>query len=204
MRAPVGQTGWLLVSTAFVFFMVIGLAFFYGGLVRRKNALNTMMMSFVALGIVGITWSLFGYSFAYADGNGFIGGLTYLFLNNIGTGQGGWFIKVPNSKGDVAGRFVASGHFDADGQTDILYTEGPLAAPNSPDTVVAWTFSGGKRELWRRQLRGYSIRSTVQSKAVPSLDTATARTGYTPSAASGGRRTANASRWLSPCRSSAN
>lgn len=76
--------GWLLVSTSFVFFMVIGLAFFYGGLVRRKNALNTMMMSFVALGIVGITWAVVGYSFAYADGNALIGGLTYFMLNNVG------------------------------------------------------------------------------------------------------------------------
>ena len=55
-------TAWILVSTAFVFLMVIGLAFFYGGLVRRKNALNTMMMSFVSLGVVRLTWSLLGYS----------------------------------------------------------------------------------------------------------------------------------------------
>ena len=82
-------TGWLLVSTSFVFFMVIGLAFFYGGLVRRKNALNTMMMSFVSLGIVGLTWAFVGYSFAYADGNAFIGGFTYVMMNNIGlTGDG--------------------------------------------------------------------------------------------------------------------
>lgn len=77
-------TAWILVSTSFVFFMVVGLAFFYGGLVRSKNALNTMMMSFVALGIVGITWALIGYSLAYADGNNFSGGLGYLFLNNVG------------------------------------------------------------------------------------------------------------------------
>ena len=77
-------TAWILVSTAFVFFMVIGLAFFYGGLVRRKNALNTMMMSFVSLGIVGITWALFGYSFAYDEGNSFIGGFGYAFMNNVG------------------------------------------------------------------------------------------------------------------------
>ena len=77
--------GWLLVSTSFVFFMIIGLAFFYGGLVRRKNALNTMMMSFIAIGIVGITWSLFGYSFSYAESNNpFIGGFGYLFLNGVG------------------------------------------------------------------------------------------------------------------------
>lgn len=78
------STAWLLVSTSFVFLMVVGLAFFYGGLVRRKNALNTMMMSFVALGIVGLTWALVGYSLAYSDGSQYIGGLTYFALNNVG------------------------------------------------------------------------------------------------------------------------
>lgn len=83
------DTAWILVSTSFVFLMVVGLAFFYGGLVRSKNALNTMMMSFVALGVVGLTWSLVGYSLAYAEGNQFIGGLNYALLTNIGlTGEG--------------------------------------------------------------------------------------------------------------------
>jgi ammonium transporter, Amt family len=77
-------TGWLLVSTALVFLMVIGLAFFYGGLVRRKNALNTMMMSFVALGIVGLTWTVIGYSLAYADGSAYVGGLAYVMLRGVG------------------------------------------------------------------------------------------------------------------------
>jgi Amt family ammonium transporter len=77
-------TGWLMVSTAFVFLMVIGLAFFYGGLVRRKNVLNTMMMSFIALGIVTLTWSAIGYSLAYSDGNAFIGGFGYAFLHGVG------------------------------------------------------------------------------------------------------------------------
>jgi Amt family ammonium transporter len=77
-------TSWLLVSTAFVLFMVIGLAFFYGGLVRRKNALNTMMMSFVALGVVGITWAVVGYSLAYAEGNAFVGGFGHALMNGIG------------------------------------------------------------------------------------------------------------------------
>ena len=78
------DTAWILVSTSFVFFMVVGLAFFYGGLVRRKNALNTMMMSFIALGIVAITWTIIGYSLAYAEGNKFFGGLQYFMMNNIG------------------------------------------------------------------------------------------------------------------------
>ena len=77
------NTTWLLVSSSFVFFMIVGLAFFYGGLVRKKNVLNTLMMSFVSAGIVSITWALIGYSLAYADGSDFIGGLDYAFLNNI-------------------------------------------------------------------------------------------------------------------------
>ena len=76
-------TTWLIVSTSFVFLMVIGLAFFYGGLVRRKNVLNTIMMSFIALSIVGITWALVGYSLAYSEGTAFIGGLAYALMNGI-------------------------------------------------------------------------------------------------------------------------
>ena len=82
-------TAWLLMSTAMVLFMVVGLAFFYGGLVRRKNALNTMMMSFVAFGIVGLGWAVIGYSLAYADGSSFLGGLSYFMLNNVGLGGDG-------------------------------------------------------------------------------------------------------------------
>ena len=59
----------MLVSTALVLLMTPALAFFYGGLVRSKNALNTMMMSFVALGPVAVVWALLGYSLAFAPGN---------------------------------------------------------------------------------------------------------------------------------------
>lgn len=74
---------WLLVSSSFVFFMIVGLAFFYGGLVRKKNVLNTLMMSFISAGIVSITWALIGYSLAYAEGNYLIGGLDYALMNGI-------------------------------------------------------------------------------------------------------------------------
>ena len=60
---------WMLVSTALVLLMTPALAFFYGGLVRSKNALNTMMMSFVALGPVAVVWALLGYSLAFAPGS---------------------------------------------------------------------------------------------------------------------------------------
>ena len=74
----------MLVSTALVLLMTPGLAFFYGGLVRSKNALNTLMMSFVALGPVAVVWALAGYSLAFAPGTPFIGGLDYVGLRGVG------------------------------------------------------------------------------------------------------------------------
>jgi Amt family ammonium transporter len=76
--------GWMLVSTALVLLMTPALAFFYGGLVRSKNALNTMMMSFVALGPVAVLWALLGYSLAFAPGNAVIGSLSFAALNGVG------------------------------------------------------------------------------------------------------------------------
>src|SRR6266508_3047237 len=67
------DTAWMLVATALVLLMTPALAFFYGGLVRSKNALNTMMMSFVALGFIGILWALIGYSLAFSTGGAWIG-----------------------------------------------------------------------------------------------------------------------------------
>jgi len=82
LSAP--DTVWMMVSTALVLLMTPGLAFFYGGLVRAKNALNTMMMSVASLGIVGLTWALFAYSLAFGKGSGVIGGLEFLGLRNVG------------------------------------------------------------------------------------------------------------------------
>ena len=80
-----GDTAWLLVSTALVMLMTPGLAFFYGGMVRRKNVLSTIMMSFMTLGLIGVLWVLYGYSLAFGtDAGGVIGGLNFLGLNNVG------------------------------------------------------------------------------------------------------------------------
>ena len=79
------DTAWMLVSTALVLLMTPALAFFYGGLVRNKNSLNTMMMSFVALGVVGVTWALAAYSLAFSDGGPFLGGLANIGLHGVGT-----------------------------------------------------------------------------------------------------------------------
>ena len=78
------DTAWMLISTALVLLMTPALAFFYGGLVRSKNALNTMMMSFISLGFVGILWATLGYSLAFAPGSDYLGGLQWLFLKGVG------------------------------------------------------------------------------------------------------------------------
>jgi len=80
-----GDTAWLLVSAAMVMFMTPGLALFYGGMVRRKNLLSTIMMSFVCLGLVTVLWMTYGYSFSFApSGSGLLGGLGFLALNGVG------------------------------------------------------------------------------------------------------------------------
>jgi Amt family ammonium transporter len=78
------DTAWMLVATALVLLMTPALAFFYGGLVRSKNALNTMMMSFVALGFVGVFWALLGYTLAFSTGGPWIGDLSNAFLRGVG------------------------------------------------------------------------------------------------------------------------
>jgi Amt family ammonium transporter len=78
------DTAWMLVSTALVLLMTPALGFFYGGLVRSKNALNTMMMSFVALGFAGVAWAIAGYSLAFAPGGPLVGGLSRVALRGVG------------------------------------------------------------------------------------------------------------------------
>jgi len=79
------DNGWMLVSTALVLLMTgPGLALFYGGLVRKKNVLATMLQSFAMMSLVTIMWGLFGYSLAFGSGNSFIGGFEYAFLRGVG------------------------------------------------------------------------------------------------------------------------
>jgi Amt family ammonium transporter len=78
------DTGWMLISTALVLLMTPALAFFYGGLVRSKNALNTMMMSVVSLGFVGVLWAVVGYSLAFGPGGSWVGDLSRVFLRGVG------------------------------------------------------------------------------------------------------------------------
>lgn len=78
------DTAFMLLCSALVLLMTPALAFFYGGFVRSLNVLNTLMMSFVMLLLIGVTWILWGYSLAFAPGLPFIGGLQWLFLNGVG------------------------------------------------------------------------------------------------------------------------
>lgn len=85
-----GDTAFMLISSALVLLMTPGLAFFYGGFVRSRNILNTLMMSFVLMAIVGVTWILWGYSLSFAPGLPFIGGLQWLGLNGVGLETSGY------------------------------------------------------------------------------------------------------------------
>ena len=78
------DTAWMLIATALVLLMTPALAFFYGGLARSKNSLNTMMMSFISLGAVGLAWALLGYSLAFTTGNAWLGDLSNAMLKGVG------------------------------------------------------------------------------------------------------------------------
>jgi len=79
-----GDTAWTLVASALVLLMTPGLAFFYGGLVRGRNAINTIMLSFMAMAVVSLVWVLWGYSLAFGEGNDWVGDLSALGLASIG------------------------------------------------------------------------------------------------------------------------
>jgi Amt family ammonium transporter len=88
------DTAWMLISTALVLLMTPALAFFYGGLVRSKNALNTMMMSFISLGFVSVLWALIGYSLALSPGSDWLGDLRFALLNGVGLSEKGALIPL--------------------------------------------------------------------------------------------------------------
>ncbi len=85
MSVNTGDTAWILVSSALVMLMTPGVALFYGGMVRRKNVLSTIMMSFAVLALVGLLWVLYGYSLSFgADRAGIIGGFDFVGLSQVG------------------------------------------------------------------------------------------------------------------------
>jgi Amt family ammonium transporter len=83
-KVDTGDTAWMLVATALVLFMTIGLGLFYAGLVRAKNTLNTFMMSIAALAVATITWAVVGYSLAFDGDGAILGGLHHAFLSDVG------------------------------------------------------------------------------------------------------------------------
>ncbi len=90
------DTTFMMISSALVMFMTPGLALFYGGLVRSKNVLGTVMQSFACLGIVSILWVVYGYSLSFGpDIGGFIGGLDHLFLKGVGLDPGPYSDTIP-------------------------------------------------------------------------------------------------------------
>jgi len=92
-----GDTAFMLVATALVMFMTPGLALFYGGLVRSKNVLSVIMQSFISLGLISLTWVIFGYSLAFGpDVGGFIGNLDWVFLKGIGLLPGPYSDTIPD------------------------------------------------------------------------------------------------------------
>ena len=85
-----GDTAWILVCSALVLLMTPGLAFFYGGLVRRKNSTATIMYSFMAMGLVSVVWVLWGYTLAFGpDVGGFIGNLEWFGLAGVSAVEAG-------------------------------------------------------------------------------------------------------------------
>ena len=93
-----GDTAWMLVSTALVLMMTgPGLALFYGGLVRRKNVLSTMMQSFILMAVVSIVWAVIGYSLAFDTGNAFIGGFRFAFLREVGADPVEYAATIPHT-----------------------------------------------------------------------------------------------------------
>lgn len=94
-----GDNAWMLTSAALVLMMTgPGLALFYGGLVRHKNVLSTMMHSFILMAVITVLWAVIGYSLAFGEGNSFIGGFQYLFLRGVGADPNGDYAgTIPQS-----------------------------------------------------------------------------------------------------------
>jgi Amt family ammonium transporter len=92
-----GDTAFMLVATAMVMLMTPGLALFYGGMVRSKNVLSTLLQSFICLGVVTIIWVLYGYSMAFGpDVGGFVGNLDFAGLAGVGLEPGPYSDTIPH------------------------------------------------------------------------------------------------------------
>ena len=97
MTIDSGATAWVIVATALVLFMTPGLAFFYGGMVRRKNVLGMLMQNVFAMGLISIIWVTVGFSLAFGGTNGWIGNFEFAFLKDVAT-----VAELPGYTGDFA------------------------------------------------------------------------------------------------------
>jgi Amt family ammonium transporter len=95
MAIDTGSTAWILAATALVMLMTPGVGFFYGGLVRRKNFINMIALSFLVFALVSLQWIILGFSLAFGQGGDFIGNLQYLGLNNVGQEPGPYSAAIP-------------------------------------------------------------------------------------------------------------
>jgi Amt family ammonium transporter len=95
MAIDTGSTAWILAATALVMLMTPGVGFFYGGLVRRKNFINMIALSFLVFALVSLQWVILGFSLAFGQGGDFIGSLQYLGLNNVGQEPGPYSAAIP-------------------------------------------------------------------------------------------------------------
>ncbi|GBF80815.1 ammonium transporter [Aphanothece sacrum] len=115
------DTAFMLICAALVLMMTPALAFFYGGFVAKGNILNTLMMSFVSMGIVGVTWILWGYSLSFDPGSPFIGGLEWLGLNGVSPEATGYLPQMPYEAGLAADKVVTSYSPTISNQTFMMF-----------------------------------------------------------------------------------
>jgi Amt family ammonium transporter len=146
-----GDTTWLLVSSALVLVMTPALAFFYGGMVRKKNVLSTLNLSFIMMCLISIQWLLYGYSLAFgADVGGIIGGLNFLGFNGVGAEPSAYAPTIPHmlfavfqmmfaiiTPALITGAFVERVRF----KTFIVFSL--LWATLVYDPVAHWVWGGG-------------------------------------------------------------
>src|SRR2546430_1971752 len=151
-----GDTAWLLLSAALVMLMTPALGFFYGGLVRRKNVLATIMHSFFILCLISVQWVLWGYTLAFGpDKGGIIGGLDWLTLKGVGQEPGPYAATVPHqafmvfqmmfaviTPALITGAFAERKRFKA----FVIFTL--LWATFVYDPIAHWVWGGG----WLGQL----------------------------------------------------
>jgi len=152
-----GDTAWVLVSAALVMLMTPGLAFFYGGLVRHKNVLSTVMHSFIIIPVVSLVWVLWGYSLAFGpDQGGFIGNLDWFGLRNVGMEPGPYSDTIPHqvfmlfqmmfaiiTPALITGAFAERAKFS----TFLVFTVLWLTFVYAPIAHWVWGIDGWLREL---------------------------------------------------------